>query len=125
MTDPAKRSSPSASRADAAAHASVVQTKVRVPRAASMPVERLDARLETAWAYRLALVIAPAGSGKTTLLARFAERAVSPVGWYRAEAWDGDEQGFVRHLEAALAPQLDGLKTGWSNVADAANALDA
>ena len=56
-----------------------------------MPVERLDARLDAVWAYRLALVVAPAGSGKTTLLARFAERVEGPVGWYRAEAWDADE----------------------------------
>jgi DNA-binding SARP family transcriptional activator len=125
VTEPAKWSSPSASRTDVAAHASVVQTKVRIPRASSMPLERLDARLDAAWGYRLALVVAPAGSGKTTLLARFAERVDGPVGWYRAEAWDADEDSFLRHLEAALAPQLNGLVTGWSSVADAANALDA
>jgi DNA-binding SARP family transcriptional activator len=90
-----------------------------------MPVERLDALLDAAWSHRLGLVIAPAGSGKTTLLARFARRAGGPVGWYRAEGWDRDEETLVHHLEAALAPKLDGLTTGWSSVADAANALDA
>jgi DNA-binding SARP family transcriptional activator len=125
VTEPAKWSSPSASRTGVAAHTSVVQTKVRIPRASSMPLERLDARLDAVWGYRLALVVAPAGSGKTTLLARFAERVDGPVGWYRAEAWDADEDNFLRHLEAALGPQLTGLETGWSSVADAANALDA
>ena len=48
-----------------------------------------------------------------------------PRGWYRAEAWDADEQALLRHLEAALAPQLNGLATGWTSIADAANALDA
>ena len=90
-----------------------------------MPVERLDARLDAVWGYRLALIVAPAGSGKTTLLSRFAERVDGPVGWYRAEAWDADEQALLRHLEAALAPQLNGLATGWTSIADAANALDA
>jgi DNA-binding SARP family transcriptional activator len=90
-----------------------------------MPVERLDARLDAAWGYRLALIVAPAGSGKTTLLSRFAERVDGPVGWYRAEAWDADEQALLHHVEAALAPQLDGVATGWTSIADAANALDA
>ena len=90
-----------------------------------MPVERLDARLDAVWEYRLALIVAPAGSGKTTLLSRFAERIDGPVGWYRAEAWDADEQALLRHLEAALAPQMDGVATGWTSIADAANALDA
>lgn len=90
-----------------------------------MPVERLDALLDSVWSYRLGLVVAPAGAGKTTLLARFAARAPGPVGWYRAEPWDRDEPALLRHLEAALAPQMAGLETGWQRVADAANALDA
>ena len=90
-----------------------------------MPVERLDALLDSVWSYRLGLVVAPAGAGKTTLLARFAARAPGPVGWYRAEPWDRDEPALLRHLEAALAPQMVGLATGWQRVADAANALDA
>ena len=89
-----------------------------------MPVDRLDARLETAWAYRLALVVAPAGSGKTTLLARFAERAGSPVGWYRAEAWDRDEQGFC--VTSRLpSPRSWTASRPAGQRADAANALDA
>jgi len=105
-------------------HAPVVQTKVRLPRISSMPVERLDGLLDRVWSYRLGLVIAPAGSGKTSLLARFAGRSEHPVGWYRAEAWDADERALLDHIEAALAPQMEGLATGWQDVADAANALD-
>ena len=118
---------PSRPRARARAeirHAPVVQTKVRLPRISSMPVERLDGLLDRVWSYRLGLVIAPAGSGKTSLLARFAGRSEHPVGWYRAEAWDGDESTLLDHIEAALAPQMEGLATGWQDVADAANALD-
>src|SRR6188474_1862210 len=124
LTQPVSRS-PSAAPEDASVRPSVVQTKVRIPRSSSMPVERLDARLDAVWQYRLALIVAPAGSGKTTLLSRFADRVEGPVGWYRAEAWDADEQALLRHLEAALAPQLDGVATGWTTIADAANALDA
>ena len=89
-----------------------------------MPVERLDALLESVWRHRLGLVVAPAGSGKTSLLTRFAARAGGPVGWYRAEGWDRDEQALLRHLEAALAPQLDGVSGAWQTIADAANTLD-
>ena len=48
--------------------APVVITKVRIPTAPSMPVERIDSLLDVVWRHRLALVVAPAGSGKTTLL---------------------------------------------------------
>ena len=104
---------------------SVVMAKLRVPQAPSMPVERLDALLDRAHDHRLVLVVAPAGSGKSTLLARFAARARAAVGWYRAEAWDREEASLLRHLEAALLPQLAGGASGWQTVADAANALDA
>ena len=109
--------------ADARARDAVVATKVRLPDVPSMGLERLDARLEAVWQHRLGLVVAPAGSGKTSLLARFAARARGPVGWYRAEGWDSDEAALVRHLEAALAPDLPGIARRWETVADAANAL--
>jgi DNA-binding SARP family transcriptional activator len=101
----------------------VVATKVRVPDVPSMGLDRLDARLDAVWSHRLGLIVAPAGSGKTSLLARFAGRAVGPVGWYRAEGWDSDEHALVRHLEAALAPALPGVERHWETVVDAANAL--
>lgn len=103
--------------------AAVIATKVRLPDAPSMGLDRLDARLEAVWHHRLGLVVAPAGSGKTSLLARFAARAPGPVGWYRAEGWDSDASALVRHLEAALAPALPGIARRWETVADAANAL--
>jgi len=103
----------------------VVATKVRVPDAPSMGLDRLDARLDAVWSHRLGLVIAPAGSGKTSLLARFAARFDGPMGWYRAESWDTEESTLVRHLEAALGPALPGIPRGWQTVADAANALGA
>ena len=90
-----------------------------------MPVDRLDAQLDAVWAHRLALVVAPAGSGKTTLISRCALRAPGPVGWYRAEGWDRDESALLAHIEAAVAPALNGIPRGWSTIADAANALEA
>ena len=104
---------------------SVIATKLRVPSTPSMPVDRLDARLDAAWAHRLTLVVAPAGSGKTTLLSRFALRAPGPVGWYRAEGWDRDEAALLAHVEAALVPALEGIERDWQTIADAANALEA
>src|SRR5688500_19966037 len=88
-----------------------------------MPLDRVDARLETVWQHRVGLVVAPAGSGKTTLLSRFALRHSGPVGWYRAEGWDRDEAALVAHVEAALVPALNGIARDWQSVADAANAL--
>ncbi len=104
-------------------NSSVVATKVRIPQAPSMALDRLDAQLDALWRHRLGLVVAPAGSGKTTLLARFAMRAPGPVGWYRAESWDRDEAALVSHLEAALAPSLEGIDRDWRSIGDAANAL--
>src|SRR3990172_1142653 len=110
-------------RDDAHATGAVVTAKVRVPHAPSMPMQRLDTRLDAVWGYRLGLIVAPAGSGKTSLLARLASRAPGPVGWYRAEGWDAEEAILVRHLEAALAPALTAVPSGWETGADAANAL--
>jgi DNA-binding SARP family transcriptional activator len=110
---------------DARAKVAVVATKVRVPDVPSMGLDRLDARLDTVWNHRLGLVVAPAGSGKTSLLARFAARAPGPVGWYRAEGWDSDEAALVRHLEAALAATMPGIRRRWTDVADVANAVAA
>ena len=90
-----------------------------------MDLDRLDARLDTIWNHRVGLIVAPAGSGKTSALARFAARAPGPVGWYRAEGWDRDEESLVRHLAAALAPTLPGIGKRWQTVADVANALAA
>lgn len=101
----------------------VVATKVRIPHAPSMPVERLDSLLDSVWSHRLGLIVAPAGSGKTTLLARFAARAPGPVGWYRAESWDRREETLLSHIEAALAPVMEGVPEGWDSVAMAANAM--
>ena len=89
-----------------------------------MPLDRVDARLETVWQHRVGLVVAPAGSGKSTLLSRFALRHSGPVGWYRAEGWDRDEPALLAHVEAALAPALNGTPRDWQTVADAANALE-
>src|SRR5436190_6984073 len=90
-----------------------------------MPLDRLDARLDGARGHLFVVVVAPAGSGKTTLLTRFAQRAAGPVGWYRAEAWDRDEHALLRHVEAALAPSLNGVERDWRTVEDAANALES
>lgn len=98
--------------------------KVRIPLHDALPRERLESRLADSWRHRLTLVVAPAGSGKTTLVARFAAQAAVPVGWYRAETWDGDEGSFVRHLEAALGAALHGLPDGWQTVEDVAKALE-
>ena len=68
----------------------VVVTKLRIPTTPSMPIERLDRRLDGIFAIRLAIITAPAGSGKTTLLTRLAARAPGPVGLYRAEGWDAE-----------------------------------
>jgi DNA-binding SARP family transcriptional activator len=104
----------------------VVARKLRIPNTPSMPVERLDARLDDVWRrHRLALVVAPAGSGKTTLLTRLATRAPGPVGWYRAEGWDHDEQALLRHVGAALGGALALAETAWRSVEEAANALEA
>jgi DNA-binding SARP family transcriptional activator len=102
-----------------------VPAKVRVPAAEALPRERLEAQLAAAVErHRLTLVIAPAGSGKTTLLARFAASTRLPVAWYRAETWDDDPARMLRHLEAALGAALPGLPAGWTDVEDAARALE-
>ena len=107
-----------------AVHSPVVTSKLRIPNTPSMPVERLDGRLDAVWHSRLAVITAPAGSGKTTLLTRLAARATGPVGWYRAEGLDSDEATLLRHVEAALRPSMHGSSRGWESVEDAANALD-
>jgi hypothetical protein len=103
----------------------VVAAKVRVPPAAAVRRERIDAILGRIWDHGLGVVAAPAGSGKTTALASFAASLDVPVAWYRAETWDADEAVMLRHLEAALTAALDGLPTGWASVADAAAVLDS
>jgi serine/threonine-protein kinase PknK len=103
----------------------VVPAKVRAPAAPALPRERLEAQLAAAVErHRLTLVIAPAGAGKTTLLARFAGSTRMPVAWYRAETWDDDPQRMLRHLEASLGAVLPGLPGGWTDVEDAARALE-
>jgi DNA-binding SARP family transcriptional activator len=102
-----------------------VAAKVRVPPAAALPRERLQALLDGIWERRLGVVVAPAGSGKTTLLADFATRSGAPVAWYRAESWDADEASMVRHLEAAIRSALPDVPGGWTSVQDAAAALEA
>ena len=103
----------------------VVASKLRIPNTPSMPVERLDARLDAVFHSRLAVITAPAGSGKTTLLTRLAARAPGPVGWYRAEAWDSEESALLRHIQAALGPSMPGLALDWQTLEDGANALEA
>lgn len=104
----------------------MVLAKVRVPVAEALPRERLETQLASAvQRHRLTLVIAPAGSGKTTLLARFAASTPLPVAWYRAETWDDDPARMLRHLEAALGGAMPGLPAGWTDVEDAARALEA
>ncbi|HEX2625731.1 MAG TPA: AAA family ATPase [Candidatus Limnocylindrales bacterium] len=103
----------------------VVLAKVRVPAAEALPRERLESQLAASVErHRLTLVIAPAGSGKTTLLARFAASTRLPVAWYRAETWDDDPARMLRHLEAALGGVVPGLPAGWSDVEEAARALE-
>jgi DNA-binding SARP family transcriptional activator len=104
--------------------APVPTAKVRVPAARGLGRARLDEILGTAFDHRLALVVAPAGSGKTTLLSHFAAGAGCPVAWYRAEASDAAGGALLRHLERACADALEGLRTGWGSVEDAAAALD-
>lgn len=100
--------------------------KVRAPAAEALPRERLESQLAAAVErHRLTLVIAPAGSGKTTLLARFAAATRLPVAWYRAETWDDDAARMLRHLEAALCAVVPGLPPGWTDVEEAARALEA
>ena len=105
--------------------ATVVPAKVRMPSAAALARDRLEARLGDAFEHRLTLLVAPAGSGKTTLLAQFAAACGAPVGWYRAEALDRDEAALVRHLEASLIAVLPRLAGGWASVDDAVVALEA
>src|SRR3954447_23430818 len=99
----------------------VVVSKLRAPKTTSMALERLDHRLDGVFESRLALITAPAGSGKTSLLTRLAARAPGPVGWYRAEGWDAQEDDLLRHLEATLAPGLPGIARSWKSVEEAAN----
>lgn len=107
-----------------ASRRSVVGAKVRIPTARGLPRDRLNSLMSRLWSCRLGLIVAPAGSGKTTLLANFAASAHVPVGWYRAESWDGSTEAFLGHLEAALALCLPGIRRGWLSVEDAAEALD-
>ena len=102
----------------------VPTAKVRVPEARGLGRVRLDGILGTVFDHRLALVVAPAGSGKTTLLSHFAAGAGCPVAWYRAEASDVGETALLRNLELACGEAIDGLRTGWASVEDAAAAMD-
>ena len=102
----------------------VPSAKVRVPEARGLGRSRVDALLGRVFDHRVALVVAPAGSGKTTLLSHFAAAAGCPVAWYRAEAADVAEGALLGSLERACAEALDGLRTGWASVEDAAAALD-
>jgi DNA-binding SARP family transcriptional activator len=104
---------------------SVVGAKVRMPMPRSLARDRLHALMRRLWPCRLGLVVAPAGWGKTTLLASLAASADVPVGWYCAESWDGSTEAFLRHLEAALAPSLPGVRRGWFSVEDVVDALEA
>ncbi len=103
--------------------AGVIAAKIRVPPAAGLPRERLEARLASLWEHRFGLVVGPAGSGKTTLLSQFAAAAGVPTGWYRAEQADGSEVAVLRHLRHALRPVV-GEGPAWERVEDACNALD-
>ena len=98
--------------------------KVRVPQARGLGRSRVDGLLGRVFDHRVALVVAPAGSGKTTLLSHFAAAAPCPVAWYRAEAADVAEGALLGSLERACAEALEGLRTGWTSVEDAAAALD-
>ncbi len=99
-------------------HVPLVAAKVRVPTIDSYGLERLDALMSRVWGRRLGLIVAPAGSGKTTLMSRFAATAGVPVAWYRCESWDGGQADLLRHLAAALAGVVGGLRD-WPAVEDA------
>ncbi len=90
-----------------------------------MPVERLNARLETIWDHRLALVVAPPGSGKTTLMARFAEGVDAPVAWVRCDRWDTTPTACVAQLAGALEPWTEGRSAAWTDIDDLLTGLEA
>ncbi|MEZ0240437.1 MAG: BTAD domain-containing putative transcriptional regulator [Chloroflexota bacterium] len=102
-----------------------VPAKVRVPAAGGLARERLDSLLARIHEYRLALIVAPAGSGKTTLLGHLAAAVQSPVAWYRAEIWDGDERAVVTHLTRAIESTKGSLGEGDGSIDGLLRALEA
>ena len=125
MRDVELRSEDQAATTDARERpAAVMSGKVRVPQLDALPRPRLHASLARAWQHRLGLVVAPAGSGKTSLLASFAAGLGCPVAWYRAESWDGDEETFLLHLQAAIVRAVPEIGGQWRSIESALDALE-
>jgi LuxR family maltose regulon positive regulatory protein len=89
---------------DLALAASVLATKLHVPRAQPgfVPRPRLTARLDEGLARGVTLVCAPAGSGKSSLVAAWARSSAVPVAWVSLDPGDSDPARFWRHVVAAL-----------------------
>ena len=89
---------------DLALAASVLATKLHVPRAQPgfLPRPRLTARLDEGLARGVTLVCAPAGSGKSSLVAAWARASAVPVAWVSLDPGDSDPARFWRHVVAAL-----------------------
>jgi DNA-binding SARP family transcriptional activator len=79
--------------------------------------ERVDRRLDRAWAVPLTLVVGPAGAGKTTAVSHLAARSPQPVLWYRAHPVDADESVLCEHLAQAVA-HATGERGEWAHLAD-------
>ncbi|HEY1622445.1 MAG TPA: LuxR C-terminal-related transcriptional regulator [Streptosporangiaceae bacterium] len=96
---------------DLALAASVLATKLHVPRAQPgfVPRLRLTARLDEGLARGVTLVCAPAGSGKTSLVAAWARARALPVAWLSLDPGDNDPARFWRHAVAALDLARPGL----------------
>jgi LuxR family maltose regulon positive regulatory protein len=96
---------------DLALAASVLATKLHVPRAQPgfVPRPRLTARLDEGLARGVSLVCAPAGSGKSSLVAAWARAAAVPVAWLSLDPGDNDPARFWRHVVAALDLASPGL----------------
>ncbi len=79
--------------------------------------ERVDRRLDRAWAVPLTLVVGPAGAGKTTAVSHLAARSAQAVLWYRAHPVDADESVLCEHLAQAMA-HATGERGEWGRLAD-------
>ena len=72
-------------------------------RATAVARPRLDARLEAAVRFPVALVAAPAGYGKSTAVAQWARARDRPPAWWSLEPSDAPVERFAPLLVAAAA----------------------
>lgn len=101
-------------------------TRGQAPAIDGLRRQRVVGTLEEAvTTHPLTLLVAPAGAGKTTALAQFTRESDRHAVWCRASAMRADLEGALGQVATALSGAVEGLRSGWRTVEDAAGALSA